>query len=94
MASGRKPDYYLSAKNMDTSVKGRCGAAWKNDDGSISIVLDPWVTLQSPGYSWSKIAIALYPNDGEEGFAKRRVGKQLEPAPASGGDLDDDDIPF
>jgi hypothetical protein len=44
---GRKPDYRLSAMNKDTDEKGRVGAAWKNEDGTISVVLDPFITLTS-----------------------------------------------
>jgi len=45
--SGRQPDYHLHAMNKDTDRKGRIGAAWKNDDGSISIKLDAFVVLNS-----------------------------------------------
>lgn len=44
MAS-RKPDYRLKFLNKDTDEKGELGAAWKNEDGSISIVLNAKVTI-------------------------------------------------
>ena len=37
----RKPDFILSVKVKDTTSTRRCGVAWKNPDGSISIKLDP-----------------------------------------------------
>ena len=43
--------------NKDTNVKGYIGAAWKNDDGRISIVLDPFVQINgSPD-----LVISLFP---------------------------------
>lgn len=42
---GRLPDYRLSFLNKVTEAKGQIGAAWRNEDNSISIVLDPKVVL-------------------------------------------------
>lgn len=55
--SARKPDYRVSALNKATSVKGSVGAAWLNEDGTISIVLDPFIVLNdSPN-----LLITLFP---------------------------------
>jgi hypothetical protein len=44
----RKPDYDLAAMNKRTGERNyRCGAAWKNDDGTISIKLDPFIVLDA-----------------------------------------------
>ena len=47
MKSGksRSPDFNLKALNKATEEKGRVGAAWMNEDGSVSIVLDAFVNL-------------------------------------------------
>ncbi len=56
--SNKKPDYDLAAMNKLTGDKNyRCGAAWKNDDGSISIKLDPFVVLDA---NHSGIVITLF----------------------------------
>lgn len=42
----RTPDYHLKALNTRTGERtGKVGAAWENDDGSVSIKLDMFVTL-------------------------------------------------
>lgn len=58
--SGRKPDFHLAAMNKATDAKNnRIGAAWKEDNGSITIVLDNFIQLTgSPDLS-----IKLFPND-------------------------------
>lgn len=45
MSAKRKPDYRLKAMNKATDAKAEVGAAWSNTDGSISIVLNPFVRL-------------------------------------------------
>lgn len=42
-----KPDYDLSVKRRSREDKAstRAGAAWINDDGSISVVINPCVVL-------------------------------------------------
>ena len=45
MAS-RTPDYHLKALNKRTGERtGKVGAAWRNEDGSVSIKLDMFVSL-------------------------------------------------
>jgi hypothetical protein len=41
----RKPDFKISALNKRTEERGAVGAGWLNENGTISIVLDPFVTL-------------------------------------------------
>jgi hypothetical protein len=42
----RSPDYRIGAMNKRTDEKnGKVGAAWINNDGSISLVLDTFVQL-------------------------------------------------
>ena len=56
----RKPDYRL--KIMETKKGEKCndaGAAWKNSDGSISIVIAPGVVLKR----YDKMLITLFPID-------------------------------
>jgi hypothetical protein len=54
---GRKPDFNLSVKPKDGRMGNKVGAAWKNDDGSISISLNVGVTL-----SWNdELFIGLFP---------------------------------
>lgn len=44
---GRKADFDLSVLNKATEERGVIGGAWQNEDGSISIVLNPCVVLTS-----------------------------------------------
>lgn len=41
----RTPDFYLKAMDKETGQKDKVGAAWINDNGSISIVINRFVTL-------------------------------------------------
>lgn len=45
--AGRAPDYQFHFLNKSTREKGKIGAAWNNDDGSIRIRLDPLIVLTS-----------------------------------------------
>lgn len=44
---GRPPDYNLSALDKQTEVRGQIGVAWIQDDGRISIKLNPFVVLDT-----------------------------------------------
>lgn len=55
--SGRKPDYRLGAMNKSTDEKANVGAAWANDDGSLSVVLHPFVTLRAD----KNLVLTLFP---------------------------------
>lgn len=53
------PDYRIAAMNKVTDLKGRVGAAWKNNDGSISLVLDAFITLTSS----KDLVITMFPDN-------------------------------
>jgi len=44
---GNTPDYRLKMFNKMTDEKGEVGAGWLNEDGSISIRLNPCVQLSN-----------------------------------------------
>lgn len=90
MPSGRKPDYNLWVGSDDG--QGRAGAAWKNDDGSISVVLDPYVVLRGRGHG-GNATVKLYPSDRKQ---QQERPERPERAPQPKGKFDDleDDIPF
>lgn len=56
----RKPDYRAKAIDKLTDKKGTIGAAWSNADGSISLVLDPFISLHSD------VIITLFPENKQE----------------------------
>ena len=41
----RKPDYRIKALRKSTNEKQVIGAGWINEDGSISLVFDPFVQI-------------------------------------------------
>jgi hypothetical protein len=58
----RKPEYILKGliKNTAQNSRGhRLGAAWLNDNGSISIALNPFVVIEG---SDDDIVLTLFPN--------------------------------
>jgi hypothetical protein len=58
--SGRRPDLTLKAFNTLTNERsGSLGAAWRNDNGSISLKLDRFVVLTSEE-NW---VLTLWPNE-------------------------------
>jgi hypothetical protein len=42
----KKPDYRVGCLDKQTDAKGNIGAAWINDDGTISIVIDAFVVIR------------------------------------------------
>ena len=84
--STRSPDYDLTFLDKTTSEKGRIGAGWDNDDGSISIVLNPCVVIQSR----KDFNIRLFKRDHAFDGPKQ---KSPYPKPASPDDRKDD-CPF
>ncbi len=56
----RRPDFLVSALVKGGEHKGNVGAAWQEDNGQISIKLNPFVVLES----MDGLAIRLFPNDG------------------------------
>jgi len=55
--NSRKPDYRVKALVKSTGAKAEVGAAWKNEDGSISVILDPFIFLIQDG----NLLVTLFP---------------------------------
>lgn len=55
----RLPDYKLKILDKKTGTKGEVGAAWLNEDNSISIQLNVCVVLERK----PDVVITLFPND-------------------------------
>lgn len=53
----RTPDFQLKALRKDTDEKNRVGVGWQNEDGTVSIVLDSFVKLESH----PKLILTLFP---------------------------------
>lgn len=95
---GRTPDWNLSAMEPNNVCKGKIGGGWNNDDGSISIKLNPFVTLRAI----DDVRLRLFPyerlSDAEfaEKQRKREEASAATPSRSvrSYPDDSDDDIPF
>lgn len=89
----RPPDYNVNCLNKQNEAKGKIGAAWINDDGSIRIVLDPFVVLPP-----SHLAVITLFKVGN--YQKRETKPQPRTAADSlddaegGGDPPDNEVPF
>lgn len=59
MTASRKPDYKVKAMYKERDLKGAVGAAWANEDKTISVVLDPFIHLQQDG----TLLLTLFPLD-------------------------------
>ena len=59
----RKPDYRIKARTKDGRIDGVVGSAWVNESGNISIVLNPFVVLNSD----TELQITMFPRDEKEG---------------------------
>lgn len=61
---GRTPDFVLKAKDKGTNrSNNRIGVAWKNKGGSISVQLDPFVTLNNTN---GELLLTLFQKDKRE----------------------------
>lgn len=56
---GRKPDFWIKAMNRATNEKRKIGAAWRNEDNSVSLAIDPFTVLESS----PDLVITLFPID-------------------------------
>ena len=75
--SNRNPTHRLKFLNKRTEETGEIGAAWLNEDGSLSLVLNPMVVLrQSPD-----LVITLFPRDGKFRWGVREKNRNPEPEP-------------
>lgn len=55
----RTPDFVVKAMQRETDRSQRIGAAWMNDNGSVSIDLDPFVVLEGK----DRPIVTLFPWD-------------------------------
>jgi hypothetical protein len=70
--NSRTPDFKLKAMDKTTGVKSaKIGAAWTNKDGSISVVLDPFVTVTSS----PSVLLTLFPWDEKPLSPVTKAGK-------------------
>lgn len=86
---GRKPAFKLSVMRRDNGKHGVVGAAWREDDGSISIMLNPCVTLSGD----ADVFIKLFPVDPDWKPASRSR-EESEPEGQAEQGRDDADPPF
>ena len=54
---GGKPHYRVAALDKKTDDKAPIGAAWVNADGTISVILNPFVTIRAD----KNLLITLFP---------------------------------
>lgn len=59
---GRKPDFWVKAMNKRTDEKRKIGAAWQNEDGSISVAIDCFTVLEAS----PDLVVTLFPVDTKE----------------------------
>lgn len=55
----RQPDFHLKALDKDTDKTAKIGAAWQNENGTISLVLNPFVVLNAN----DDLLLTLFPAD-------------------------------
>ncbi len=67
-----KPDYRVKALNKNTEEKGELGVAWKNPEGHITIVFNPFVVVPTG----KDFVITMFPNTPFPGSSKQ--GEQEE----------------
>lgn len=60
---GRTPDYVVKAMNKENDRAHRVGAAWLNDNGSISVEIDEFIVLSGAD---KKTVVTLFPWEGAE----------------------------
>jgi len=92
------PTHILSAFNKSNQSRGRIGAGWLQPDGSISISLNPCVTIAQH----EDIVIKLFPAKDEDTHERRVVPRQTAVKPyahhskksSAKLDSDSDDVPF
>ena len=70
-----KPHYRLKYLNKQTEEKGEIGAAWLNEDNSITVVLNPLVVVPQS----KDVLLTLFPVDGSYKWKKRRLNMVPQP---------------
>lgn len=92
--SGKQPDYDLVILRKSDQKKGKIGAAWKNEDGSISIVLNPLVQVTET----SDLNIRLFTRTPYQGRQQDLpippAGKYKDQSAIRPKNQDSDDVPF
>lgn len=85
--AGRKPTHRFKALNKETSETATLGAAWLNDDGTLTVKIDPFIVLtNAPGH-----VLTLFPEEGKE----QRIASRAKRRPYPDYNQNDgDDIPF
>lgn len=65
MQTPRKPDFWLKAmdKSEGKTSTSKVGAAWLNKDGTISIDLNAFVTLETVTRHPENLVLTLFPID-------------------------------
>jgi hypothetical protein len=71
---GRSPDYRLKLYDRDLKKGGDAGAAWVNEDGSISITLNIGIVLQER----DGLSINLFKNEPYDPAKRRRRDEGYE----------------
>lgn len=74
MTQGRKPDYNISVLDKTSGGRGVVGAGWIQEDGSISIKINPCVLLDDD----PKLVIRMFPCEEKP---NRRNGRREEQLP-------------
>ena len=75
----KKPHYRLKFLNKRTEEHGEIGAAWLNEDQSISIVLNPLVVVPQS----SDLVMTLFPVNGDHKWTRRKQNNLPLPAPTT-----------
>lgn len=92
--SPRKPTHNISVINKVTGARGQVGAGWLNDNGTITLALNPMVHLVSN----PDCTITLFPIDykpAERPTNMRRGGPRYQPvAGDEPREPDPDNVPF
>jgi hypothetical protein len=69
---GRPPDFRLRAFNKQTEKGHNVGAGWMSEDGTVTIVLDPFVVLRTKkDYSFH-----LFPADDSNWSKMKQIAKK------------------
>lgn len=67
-----KPHYRLKFLNKKTEETGEIGAVWVNEDGSMTLVLNPMVTVVQS----RDIVLTLFPVDAKSRWDMRRTNQR------------------
>lgn len=105
MSGGRSPDWELKYFNKETQVSAQVGVAWSNDNGSLTLKLNPCVVLSQSkeavftlfpwnGKSTYKVDQGKLSADDPHGVVKAAKAKTKHTKPSGLTSDPNDDIPF